>query len=60
QVHCQSRTSPCYNQSFVKELAKPTQEKKKFKKMPHSTTKDNEKRSNIQTDKSRQTRKHWW
>jgi hypothetical protein len=26
QAHCQSRTSQRYNQSFVKELAKPTQE----------------------------------
>ena len=25
QAHCQSRTSQRYNQSFVKELAKPTQ-----------------------------------
>jgi hypothetical protein len=24
QAHCQSRTSHCCNQSFVKELAKPT------------------------------------
>jgi len=39
QAHCQSRTSQRCNQSFVKELAKPTQEKKKFKKMPHRTTK---------------------
>ena len=30
QAHCQSRTSPGTDQSFVKELAKPTQEKKKF------------------------------
>jgi len=26
QAHCQSRTSPSTDQSFVKELAKPTQE----------------------------------
>jgi hypothetical protein len=39
QAHCQSRTSPSYNQSFVKELAKPTQKQKKFLKMPHRTTK---------------------
>jgi hypothetical protein len=31
---------------LLKELAKPTKEKKKFKKMPHRTTKDNDKRSN--------------
>jgi len=30
QAHCQSRTNPSTDQSFVKELAKPTQEKKKF------------------------------
>jgi hypothetical protein len=27
QAHCQSRTSPSTDQSFVKELAKPTQDK---------------------------------
>ena len=32
QAHCQSRTSQHYNQSFVKELAKPTQRKIVFKK----------------------------
>jgi len=45
QAHCQSHTSQRCNQSFVKELAKPTLEKKKFLKMPHRTTKDIEKRS---------------
>lgn len=30
QAHCQSHTSPSTDQSFVKELAKPTQEKEKF------------------------------
>ncbi len=30
QAHCQSPASPGTDQSFVKELAKPTQEKKKF------------------------------
>jgi len=30
QAHCLSPTSPSTDQSFVKELAKPTQEKKKF------------------------------
>ena len=34
QAHCQSRTSQRCNQSFVKELAKPTQEKRNFKKCP--------------------------
>lgn len=27
QAHCQSRSSQLFNQSFVKELAKPAQEK---------------------------------
>jgi hypothetical protein len=34
QAHCQSRTSPSTAQSFVKELAKPTQDKIVFKKFP--------------------------
>jgi hypothetical protein len=34
QAHCQSRTSPSADQSFVKELAKPTQKKRNFKKCP--------------------------
>ncbi len=34
QAHYQSRTSPRYNQSFVKELAKPTQDKIVFKNFP--------------------------
>lgn len=32
QAHCQSPSSPRTDQSFVKELAKPTQEKIVFKK----------------------------
>ena len=32
QAHCQSHTSQRYNQSFVKELAKPTHREKFFKK----------------------------
>ena len=34
QAHCQSRTSQRCNQSFVKELAKPTQDKIVIKKFP--------------------------
>ncbi|MBK8847511.1 MAG: hypothetical protein IPO27_13600 [Bacteroidetes bacterium] len=34
QAHCQSRTSQRTDQSFVKELAKPTQDKIVFKKFP--------------------------
>ena len=34
QAHCQSRTSQHADQSFVKELAKPTQDKIVFKKFP--------------------------
>jgi hypothetical protein len=33
QAHCQSRTSQCTDQSFVKELANPTQEKIELKKI---------------------------
>jgi hypothetical protein len=34
QAHCQSPTSHRSNPSFVKELAKPTQDKIVFKKFP--------------------------
>ena len=34
QAHCQSRTSQRTDQSFVKELAKPTHDKIVFKKFP--------------------------
>ena len=34
QAHCQSLTSPRFNQSFVKELAKPTHRAKLLKKYP--------------------------
>jgi hypothetical protein len=34
QAHCQSHTSQPADQSFVKELAKPTQDKIGFKKFP--------------------------
>jgi hypothetical protein len=34
QAHCQSHTSQRTDQSFVKELAKPTQAKIVFKKFP--------------------------
>ncbi|HPD59490.1 MAG TPA: hypothetical protein PLA63_02660 [Tenuifilum sp.] len=43
QAHCQSRTSPSIDQSFVKELAKPTQDKIVFKKFP--TLQKNKKRN---------------
>lgn len=43
QVHCQSRTSPSSDQSFVKELAKPTQEKLFLKNFP--TLQKNKKRN---------------
>lgn len=52
QAHCQNRTSPCTNQSFVKELAKPTQKKNCFKKFP-----DPFKKYKTQTYKSTQTDK---
>jgi hypothetical protein len=34
QAHCQSPTSQSSNQSFIKELAKPTQEKLFLKNFP--------------------------
>ncbi len=40
QAHCQSRTSQRTNQSFVKELAKPTQDKIVFKKFPDPSKKN--------------------
>ena len=43
QAHCQSRTSQHTDQSFVKELAKPTQDKIVFKKF-HNPSKKNKKR----------------
>ena len=39
QAHCQSRTSQSKHQSFVKELAKPTQDKIVFKKFPDPSKK---------------------
>ena len=39
QAHCQSRRSPSTDQSFVKELAKPTQDKIVFKKFPDPSKK---------------------
>jgi len=39
QTHCQSRTSHRTDQSFVKELAKPTQDKIVFKKFPDPSKK---------------------
>jgi len=39
QAHCQSRTSQRTDQSFVKELAKPTQDKNVFKKIPDPSKK---------------------
>jgi hypothetical protein len=39
QAHCQSRTSPSTDQSFVKELAKPMQGKIVFKKFPNPSKK---------------------
>jgi len=43
QAHCQSRTSPSTVRSFVKELAKPTQEKLFLKNFP--TLQKNKKRN---------------
>ncbi|MDP2087812.1 MAG: hypothetical protein Q8J84_00245 [Flavobacteriaceae bacterium] len=48
QAHCQSHTSQRYNQSFVKELAKPTQGKIELKKI--SSPSKNKKYVNAQTN----------
>ena len=56
QAHCQSPTSQRYNQSFVKELAKPTQEKLFLKNFQRF--KKNKKRNaqpDIDRQKSKQT-----
>ena len=54
QAHCQSRTSQRTDQSFVKELAKPTQEKLFLKNFP--TLQKNKKR-NAQPDTDKQKNK---
>ena len=54
QAHCQSRTSQPADQSFVKELAKPTLRKIVFKKFP--TLQKNKKR-NAQPDTDSHKRK---
>ena len=54
QAHCQSPTNQRTYQSFVKELAKPTQEKLFLKNFP--TLQKNKKR-NAQPDKDRQKSK---
>jgi len=48
QAHCQSRTSPSTDQSFGKELAKPTQEKIELKKI--SSPSENKKYPTAQPD----------
>ncbi len=56
QAHCQSPASPSTDQSFVKELAKPTQEKLFLKNFP--TLQKNKKRHaqpNTDRQKSKQT-----
>ncbi len=56
QAHCQSLTSQPADQSFVKELAKPTQEKLFLKNFP--TLQKNKKRHaqpNTDRQKSKQT-----
>jgi len=54
QAHCQSRTSQRTDQSFVKELAKPTQEKL-FLKNFQTLQKKNKKR-NAQPDTKKASR----
>ena len=54
QAHCQSPTSPSSNQSFVKELAKPMQEKLFLKNFP---TLQKNKKHNAQPVTDRQKNK---
>ena len=54
QAHCQSPTSQRSNQSFVKELAKPTQDKIVFKIFP-DPSKKNKKRNAQPTDNETET-----
>jgi hypothetical protein len=49
RAHCQSRTSQRTDQSFVKELAKPTQDKIVFKKFPRPFKKN--KKRHVQPDR---------
>ena len=55
QAHCQSPTSQPTDQSFVKELAKPTHNKIVFKKFPDPSKKN--KKRNPQPDTNRQKSK---
>ena len=54
QAHCQSPTSQLADRSFVKELAKPTQEKIVLKKFP-DPSKKNKKRHAQPTDNDTET-----
>jgi hypothetical protein len=58
QAHCQSPTSQCTNQSFVKELAKPTQDKIVFKKF--NASKKNKKRNTQPTLNDTTTQQRQW
>ena len=51
QAHCQSPTSQPARQSFVKELAKPTQRKIELKKIPSPS--ENKKYATAQTNTTR-------
>jgi len=55
QAHCQSPTSQPARQSFVKELAKPTQRKIELKKI--SSPSENKKYANAQTNTTNKKRK---
>ena len=59
QAHCQSRTSPSTDQSFVKELAKPTQDKIVFKKI-FRPFKKNKKRNAQPTINDTTTQQRQW
>ena len=59
QAHCQSRTSQPADQSFVKELAKPTQRKIVFKIFP-DPSKKNKKHNAQPTDNDTKTQHRQW
>ncbi len=57
QAHCQSPASPSTNLSFVKELAKPTQDKIGFKKSSRPLKKKKKRHPQPDTNRQENTRK---
>ncbi|OQB63812.1 MAG: hypothetical protein BWX95_00843 [Bacteroidetes bacterium ADurb.Bin141] len=56
QAHCQSPASPSTNLSFVKELAKPTQDKIVFKKISRPFKKNKKRHPQPDTNRQENTR----